>query len=85
MNKNQYFIINEQKHKVIGIKNDRVIFQNMEKNVYTTYPSYKIHYNVSDGYYVNVPSGHGYTPINLKDILKEWTLFQEIYMYYRNK
>lgn len=30
MDKNQYFIINEQKHKVIGIKNDRVIFQNMD-------------------------------------------------------
>lgn len=85
MEGNQYFLINDIKHKVIGIKGNRVIFQNMESGYYPTNPSYQIHYKTDVGYYINVPTGFGYNTINLKDILKSWNLYQEMCLYYKNK
>lgn len=69
----KYFIINDKPHKVIGIKNDRVIFQAMKYSCYNN-PSYKIKFNHYDGYYINV----GHKIIKLKEIFEKWDLYQDI-------
>lgn len=64
-------------HKVIGIKNDRVIFQNIKKGYYTNQPSYKIRQN-KDGYFVRIPNGwDSYDDIPIDTIIGKWAFFKK--------
>lgn len=69
----EYIEIYGKRHKVIGIKEDRVIFQAIEPD-YIGKKSYKIKYDCYKGYYVNIPN----KCIKLEDILKYWQLYQNI-------
>lgn len=73
---NKYFMINDIPHKVIGIKNDRVIFQAMKFSCHNN-PSYKIKFNHYDGYYVDA----GDKMIKLREIFEKWDLYQDIKYY----
>lgn len=81
------FKINGKNHKVIGTKNDRVIFQLFEKNWHCgdiSFPSFKINF-CRQGYFVNLPQeGYlNYKKVYMNEILKEISMLQEIIEYYK--
>lgn len=61
------------RHKIVGVKEDRVIFQAMEPH-WRNKKSYKIKYDCYNGYYVNIPN----KIIKMEEILKRWQLFKDI-------
>lgn len=72
----KYFTINGKIHKVIGIKNDRVIFQAMQFSNFNN-PSYKIKFDHYLGYYIETED----KMIKLKEIFEKWDLYQNIQDY----
>ena len=79
--------INDKNYKVIGIKNDRVIFQLFEKKEHwydRELPSFKINFH-NEGYYVNLPQRDypGTRKVYMNEILEEFSILQEINDYYK--
>lgn len=75
------------KHDAVGIINDRVMFRRLEKGKGWEYknPSFKINFDPDDGYYIFIPineSGECREKVCIKDVIKEISLFKEMYEYY---
>lgn len=74
----EYIEIYGKKHKIIGIKEDRVIFQAVEPD-WRNKKSYKIRYDCHNGYYILIPKNCGrYEYMGIDEVLKYWQLYQDI-------
>ncbi len=82
------FKIHGKDHKVIGIKDGRVVFQLMEKKEYWSdreRPTFKIKFRSEHGYHVCLPNENNINFITVSEILKDFDLLNEIICYYKTK